>query len=196
MVSVNLISSLAVFQLLLGDLLGGIIGCALAGAGQYSTTPQGVAWVPTYTVLTFINGSIGVLSLLEKMSFSRFPLFSLSNPLVVNVVHGIFFLKWVSSFKSFSLAVVNFVFLVRHLVIFAAGNPHIGIVTATPLLSFAGVYYAYSYLRELRCMNSNGTMIERPEIQVQGSDPVAEGPLDATNRPSHYVPFTGTSHTL
>merc|ERR1712232_145317 len=106
--------SLAMLQLMLGDLLGGFLGGVMATVGTYACMPSGTRWLPTYTVVTFINGSVGLLALLEKAVFSKFPLFALSNPLVINMVHGI--------------------------------------VAAGPVLSFAGVYYAYQYLKELRSM--------------------------------------------
>lgn len=147
--------SLGVFELLLGDLLGGFIGCVLAAVGQRGTTPGGVGWVPTYAVLSFINGSISVLSLAEKAAFSKFPIFALSNPTVVNVVHAV--------------------------------------VVANPILSMAGVYYAYRYLAELRCMNSDGTMMETPTLITSGSG--MPGPL-APPPTRNYVPFAGDAHTL
>ena len=73
---------------MLGDLLGGFLGLLMAGCGFYATTPGGTSWLPTYTVVSFINGSVGLLGLMEKMAFSRFPLFSFYNPLVINVVGG------------------------------------------------------------------------------------------------------------
>lgn len=110
--------SMALFQLLLGDLLGGFLGGVMSVVGTYAATPQGTRWLPTYTVVTFINGSVGALSLLEKVTFSRFPLFALSNPFVVNIVHGI--------------------------------------LLASPIMSFAGVFYAYQYMKELRSQVSTG----------------------------------------
>ncbi|CAD7936309.1 unnamed protein product [Amoebophrya sp. A25] len=115
--------TLSLVQLMLGDLMGGFLGGMMAATGSYaSSSTTAVSWLPTYTVLSFLNGSVSTLGMMEKMVFSKYAFFALSNPLVVNLVHGL--------------------------------------VVAVPLTSFFGCYYSYGYLREIRLLHANGTMVD------------------------------------
>ncbi|CAD7933794.1 unnamed protein product [Amoebophrya sp. A120] len=92
--------TVSLVQLLLGDLLGGFLGGVMATCGSYATSPQGIAWLPTYTVLSFLNGSVAALSLLEKIAFSKFAFLSLTNPFAVNFVHAVVLAAPVCSFAG------------------------------------------------------------------------------------------------
>lgn len=79
--------SLALVQTLFGDILGGSIGIVVATVGLCSTMPRGVRLLPTYITSTFLNGSLSLLAVVERIPFMPWPLLSLSQPVVVNAVH-------------------------------------------------------------------------------------------------------------
>eukprot|EP00392_Amoebophrya_sp_AT5.2_P003833 g3838.t1 len=171
--------TLSLVQLLLGDLLGGFLGGVMAATGSYATSPQGIPWLPTYTVLSFLNGSVGALGLMEKVVFSKFAFLSFANPLPINLVHAV--------------------------VLFA------------PLCSFAGVYYAHGFLKELRMLHANGSVVDtsieagafsaaamnRAGGQEAGASSSSGVNLQETGlgaqrgpHPSNLVPFSGRPHTI
>eukprot|EP00397_Hematodinium_sp_SG-2012_P031415 GEMP01033348.1.p1 GENE.GEMP01033348.1~~GEMP01033348.1.p1 ORF type:complete len:283 (+),score=50.41 GEMP01033348.1:145-993(+) len=81
--------SVSLFQFIIGDTAGGFLGLMMAGVGCYSAMPHGIKWLPTYIIMSFINGSIEILGLAERTLFGKYALLSLANPWAVNVYHGL-----------------------------------------------------------------------------------------------------------
>lgn len=79
--------SLALVQTLFGDILGGSIGIVVCSVGLCSTMPRGMRLLPTYITSTFLNGSLSLLAVAERIPFMPWPLFSWSQPVVANAVH-------------------------------------------------------------------------------------------------------------
>ncbi|EER03346.1 hypothetical protein Pmar_PMAR014562 [Perkinsus marinus ATCC 50983] len=87
LISSVLQGSLGVVEFLMGDLVTGFVNTLMAGIGMYSTQPQGVSWLPSYTVICFINGSIQFLGLIERFAYGHGPIFAGAAPLIMNYVH-------------------------------------------------------------------------------------------------------------
>lgn len=79
--------ALSLSRALLGDIWGGGIGIGMASMGFYSCTPSGVRWLPTYTVVTFINGSFHLLQLMEIATYTKGSLITLAQPAIMNFVN-------------------------------------------------------------------------------------------------------------
>lgn len=80
--------SLAVADFVFGDLLSGFMKSIFAALGFYvSLSEDGAAVLPSFTVVSFVNGSITLLSAFERMSERRTPLFSGIMPLYLNYIH-------------------------------------------------------------------------------------------------------------
>jgi hypothetical protein len=80
--------TIALFDVMFGDLLSGFMKALFAGLGFYITTvDDGVSLLPSFTVVSFVNGSIMMLSALEAMSARRTPMFSGYMPLYLNYIH-------------------------------------------------------------------------------------------------------------
>ena len=80
--------TLALFDVIFGDLLSGFMKVLFSGLGFYITTmDDGATLLPSFTVVSFVNGSIMMLSALEAMSARRTPLFSGFMPLYLNYIH-------------------------------------------------------------------------------------------------------------
>lgn len=80
--------TLAIVDLMFGDLLSGFMKGIFAGLGFYiSTMEDGVNVLPSYTVVSFVNGCITLLSAFEQMSARRSPMFSGVMPLYLNYMH-------------------------------------------------------------------------------------------------------------
>lgn len=80
--------TMAIFDVVFGDLLAGFMKALFAGLGFYLTTMEdGVSILPSYTVVSFVNGCIMMLSTLERLSSRRTPLFSGLMPLYLNYIH-------------------------------------------------------------------------------------------------------------
>jgi len=78
----------AMLDFMFGDLLAGFMKGIFAGLGFYLTQmDDGVSLLPSYTVVSFVNGCITLLSALEQMSARRTPLFSGLMPLYLNYIH-------------------------------------------------------------------------------------------------------------
>ncbi|KAF4657256.1 hypothetical protein FOZ61_006396 [Perkinsus olseni] len=87
LISSVLQGSLGVIEFLMGDLVTGFVNTLMAGIGMYSTQPQGVSWLPSYTIICFINGSIQFLGLIERFAYGHGPIFAGAAPLIVNYLH-------------------------------------------------------------------------------------------------------------
>ena len=80
--------TMAVLDIVFGDLLSGAMKALFAGLGFYVTTMEdGVSILPSYTVVSFVNGCIMMLSTFERMSARKTPLFSGFMPLYLNYIH-------------------------------------------------------------------------------------------------------------
>jgi hypothetical protein len=80
--------TLAMIDFMFGDLLSGFMKAIFAGLGFYvSHMDDGVSILPSFTVVSFVNGSIAMLTALERMSSRMTPLFSGMMPLYLNYIH-------------------------------------------------------------------------------------------------------------
>ena len=80
--------TLCMFDFMFGDLLSGAMKAIFAGLGFYiSQMDDGMTILPSFTVVSFVNGCIAMLSTFERMSARRTPLFSGLMPLYLNYVH-------------------------------------------------------------------------------------------------------------
>lgn len=80
--------TLAMVDFMFGDLLSGFMKAIFAGLGFYvSHMDDGVSILPSFTVVSFVNGSISMLSAFERMSARMTPLFSGMMPLYLNYIH-------------------------------------------------------------------------------------------------------------
>jgi hypothetical protein len=80
--------TLAVLDVVFGDLLSGFMKALFAGLGFYVTAVEdGATMLPSFTVVSFVNGCIMMLSAFENLSARRTPLFSGLMPLYLNYIH-------------------------------------------------------------------------------------------------------------
>ena len=80
--------TLAMADFVFGDLLSGFMKAIFAGLGLYiSHMDDGISVLPSFTVVSFVNGCIAMLSAFERMSARRTPLFSGFMPLYLNYIH-------------------------------------------------------------------------------------------------------------
>ena len=80
--------TLAMIDFMFGDLLSGFMKAIFAGLGFYvSHMDDGVSILPSFTVVSFVNGSIAMLTAFERMSARMTPMFSGMMPLYLNYVH-------------------------------------------------------------------------------------------------------------
>lgn len=71
-----------------GDVFGGIYALFLATLGYNSRIPgPAVNWLKTYVLITFINGTVGVVDLMQQALVMNYPVLSLALPLSINVAH-------------------------------------------------------------------------------------------------------------
>ena len=80
--------TLAMADLVFGDLLSGFMKGIFAAMGFYiSQMDDGATILPSFTVVSFVNGSIALLSAFERMSARHTPMFSGIMPLYLNYLH-------------------------------------------------------------------------------------------------------------
>lgn len=80
--------TLAMADFMFGDLLAGFMKGVFAALGFYvSQMDDGVGVIPSYTVVSFVNGCISMLSGFERMSARHTPMFSGAMPLYLNYIH-------------------------------------------------------------------------------------------------------------
>lgn len=80
--------TLAMIDFMFGDLLSGFMKAIFAGLGFYvSHMDDGVSILPSFTVVSFVNGSIALLTAFERMSARMTPMFSGMMPLYLNYIH-------------------------------------------------------------------------------------------------------------
>jgi hypothetical protein len=79
-------ASLAVFDLMVGDLTRAIIKGLFGGLGWYVTRPEGLSSLSSFTMVSFLSGSINGIAALQMMLASKGPIFSGLLPLVINYI--------------------------------------------------------------------------------------------------------------
>lgn len=81
----GLFSSARIVQ---GDLFGGVYGLMLAVLGHRARLPGPArVWLKTYVLITFINGVVSTLEMIQSILLLKGPLLSLSLPWTVNLLH-------------------------------------------------------------------------------------------------------------
>lgn len=95
---------LAITQTLFGDVLGGSIGIVVSTVGLCTTMPRGVRLLPTYATSSFLNGALSSLAVMERVPFLPWPLFSYSQPMVVNAVHLVLLTQPALAFSGAALS--------------------------------------------------------------------------------------------
>merc|ERR1719240_1957205 len=89
---------------MLGDLDGGAVQSLLALLGMYTSTETGKKYLPTYCFVTFVNGSIQLLTLVDVVPFYHGPLLSSKLPAIVNLAHACVLAAPCVSFAGFYCA--------------------------------------------------------------------------------------------
>merc|ERR1712217_366155 len=80
--------SLGLFRKCLGDVFSGSYTVLLATLGYNSRHPGPASnWLKTYVLITFINGTMGSIDVLQNILLHNFPIMLLSLPLSVNLMH-------------------------------------------------------------------------------------------------------------
>ena len=79
-------ASLAFFDVMLGDFTRALIKGMFAGLGWYVTRPEGLNSLSSFTMVSFLSGSINGIAALQLMIAAKGPLFSGLLPLVVNYI--------------------------------------------------------------------------------------------------------------
>ena len=79
-------ASFGVCDALLGDMTRAMIKILMAGLGYYATRPEGLSSLSSFSVVSFLSGSINGLAALQMISSTRGPLFSGLLPLVIDYI--------------------------------------------------------------------------------------------------------------
>eukprot|EP00397_Hematodinium_sp_SG-2012_P035697 GEMP01038437.1.p1 GENE.GEMP01038437.1~~GEMP01038437.1.p1 ORF type:complete len:345 (+),score=83.14 GEMP01038437.1:182-1216(+) len=88
LVATFLQGSFGLIRMSMGDIYGGIYAILLATLGYNSLIPGPAAnWLKTYVLITFINGTVGVVDLFQQTLVMNYPVLSLALPLSVNAAH-------------------------------------------------------------------------------------------------------------
>lgn len=91
--------SLGVVRICMGDVYSGCYTLLLATLGYNSRFPgEASNWLKTYVLITFINGTMSSIDLLQNFLNDSFPLLLPQLPLKVNVAHGVSLLAPVVAF--------------------------------------------------------------------------------------------------
>ena len=78
--------SLAVCDIMLGDMTQAVIRALFAGLGWYVTRPEGLTSLASFTIVTFLSGSINGLAAIQMLNNNPGPLFSGLLPLLINYI--------------------------------------------------------------------------------------------------------------
>merc|ERR1712050_779621 len=82
--------SLGLFRICLGDVFSGSYTLLLATLGYNSRHPGPASnWLKTYVLITFINGTMGGIDLVQQGLLQNFPVVMASLPLRVNLMHTV-----------------------------------------------------------------------------------------------------------
>mmetsp|Transcript_55696 Transcript_55696/g.129702 ORF Transcript_55696/g.129702 Transcript_55696/m.129702 type:complete len:433 (-) Transcript_55696:104-1402(-) len=82
--------SLGLLRICLGDVFNGCYSLLLATLGFNSRRPgPASSWLKTYVLITFINGTMGSVDLLQSMLLQNFPVILPTLPLAVNIIHAV-----------------------------------------------------------------------------------------------------------
>ncbi len=96
-------------RIFLGDVFGGAYALMLATLGYNSRFPGPAAnWLKTYILITFINGTVGTVDLIQNLLLGNFPILSPALPLQLNIAHLI---QVSVPFMSFSGALIGWAFI-------------------------------------------------------------------------------------
>jgi hypothetical protein len=80
--------SLGLVRICLGDVFSGSYALLLATLGYNARTPGPASnWLKTYVLITFINGTMSSIDLVQNALQQNFPVLLLSLPLSVNLAH-------------------------------------------------------------------------------------------------------------
>lgn len=80
--------SLGLLRMCLGDFFSGAYTLLLATLGYNSRHPgPASAWLKTYVLISFINGTMGHIDLIQNALLQNFPVVAASLPLSVNLMH-------------------------------------------------------------------------------------------------------------
>merc|ERR1719247_772377 len=90
--------SLGIVRMCLGDVFSGCYGLLLATLGYNSRRPGPASnWLKTYVLITFINGTMSGIDLVQQMLLQNYPVILPGLPLAVNGAHLVTLLvPWVS----------------------------------------------------------------------------------------------------
>lgn len=90
LVATFLQGSLGLLRICLGDFFSGSYTLLLATLGYNSRHPgPSSAWLKTYVLISFINGTMGHIDLMQNTLLHNFPALQLSLPLSVNLMHTV-----------------------------------------------------------------------------------------------------------
>eukprot|EP00931_Biecheleriopsis_adriatica_P039242 TRINITY_DN22443_c0_g1_i1.p1 TRINITY_DN22443_c0_g1~~TRINITY_DN22443_c0_g1_i1.p1 ORF type:complete len:470 (-),score=94.76 TRINITY_DN22443_c0_g1_i1:57-1433(-) len=82
--------SLGLLRMCLGDFFSGSYTLLLATLGYNSRHPgPASAWLKTYVLISFINGTMGHIDLVQNMLLQNFPVVAATLPLSVNLMHAV-----------------------------------------------------------------------------------------------------------
>mmetsp|Transcript_18962 Transcript_18962/g.42836 ORF Transcript_18962/g.42836 Transcript_18962/m.42836 type:complete len:384 (-) Transcript_18962:64-1215(-) len=88
LVATFLQGSLGLLRMCLGDFFSGSYTLLLATLGYNSRHPgPASAWLKTYVLISFINGTMGHIDLVQNMLLHNFPAVTLSLPISANLMH-------------------------------------------------------------------------------------------------------------
>lgn len=88
LVATFLQGSLGLVRICLGDVYQGAYALLLATLGFNARRPGPASnWLKTYVLITFINGTMGSIDLVQNMLLQNYPVFLLSLPVAVNLQH-------------------------------------------------------------------------------------------------------------
>eukprot|EP00438_Fugacium_kawagutii_P004157 Skav232892 [mRNA] locus=scaffold4134:81478:96438:+ [translate_table: standard] len=88
LVATFLQGSLGLLRICLGDFFSGSYTLLLATLGYNSRHPgPSSAWLKTYVLISFINGTMGHIDLMQNTLLHNFPALQLSLPISVNLMH-------------------------------------------------------------------------------------------------------------
>merc|ERR550537_2011061 len=80
--------SLGIVRICLGDVFSGSYTLLLATLGYNARVPGPASnWLKTYVLITFINGTMGSVSLIQDTLIHSYPVIKPSLPLAVNLAH-------------------------------------------------------------------------------------------------------------
>jgi hypothetical protein len=90
--------SLGIVRICLGDAFSGCYGLLLATLGYNSRRPGPASnWLKTYVLITFINGTMSCIDLIQNMLLQNYPVILPALPLSVNAAHLVTLtVPWVS----------------------------------------------------------------------------------------------------